>query len=784
MTEAWVPPPKYGDYAQFLSDMIGGMPDRARQAQAQESALQQQQFNLSEDQRKAVQQQALQKSMANLPMVGNQLNYAEAMNRLAQGGNYADAINLAPSALQQQQTIDAQKAGSALDGAPPSSAAANVSTRAPGASQAAPQGGAGSRSVDDLVYSTLGSGNQSKTVAANIARVLKVDLNSPLTTEQMQQAQKYAASYVQRKGIAQNGPLPTFAAGGAGTGASPNYDRKVVQTESHGDPLAGVGTKHVGLVQASREWWDQFGGGGDILNPKDQIAALDRESAFNRPRLAKAIGRDPTDADLYLAHQQGLTGAEKLLQNPNAKASDIVGMRAVIQNGGRPNMTAAEFAQMWSGKFDKSGGGKSNFALSGGVPGGPGVAIPQSPTGGATLAGSFPQIVPQAPMQQPQPLAGAPMPAPGAGSAPAPVAPPMPPQQPAAPMQQQAQAPQQQPRPLIPLPPLLPGFSTPQATVQELDRRIRALGTNPKAKVLIDQMQERRDAIIKATSPMEVRPGLLVDPQSGQIVYQAPLAPSANPKAAAFQHFMEVHPDATPEQQESFIRQEGGGARPRNAEGMILQAYTDANPGATPEQLESKAMHVRMGLNAAADFGSKKSANTIQSFNTLAGHLDTLKEAAVALQNGDNQTLNRIKNVMTKWDGSPNPTNFDAVNSIVADEIVKAVTGASGALGDREDAKKKLSEASSPEQLFGVMDYYKELVAQNMSSLRTRFTATTGLPPSEFDKMLTPEALETFSKKDKNGSDAPAKVSTKPEYDALPSGTKYVAPDGSVRTKQ
>jgi hypothetical protein len=70
--------------------------------------------------------------------------------------------------------------------------------------------------------------------------------------------------------------------------------------------------------------------------------------------LTTALGREPTAAELYLAHQQGGEGARRLLVNPNAKAVDVVGADAVRLNRGDVNMTAGEFASLWLDKFNNA----------------------------------------------------------------------------------------------------------------------------------------------------------------------------------------------------------------------------------------------------------------------------------------------------------------------------------------------------------------------------------------------------------------------------------------------
>lgn len=102
-----------------------------------------------------------------------------------------------------------------------------------------------------------------------------------------------------------------------------------------------------------------------LKDPMDPVASTDAVIRFtgdNREALGKALGRYPTAGELYLAHQQGAGGAAKLLAKPDALAADIVGKQAVVQNGGRADMTAGEFAAMWTGKFDRPGARSNGVA--------------------------------------------------------------------------------------------------------------------------------------------------------------------------------------------------------------------------------------------------------------------------------------------------------------------------------------------------------------------------------------------------------------------------------------
>jgi hypothetical protein len=137
-------------------------------------------------------------------------------------------------------------------------------------------------------------------------------------------------------------------------GFSPSGLAKTIKIESGGNPNA-VNGHAVGLGQFMPQTWDQFGQ-GDRRNPVESVLATQRYAAANAQTLAPVLGRDPTDAELYLAHQQGGEGAAKLFANPNARAGSLVGDAAIRNNGGDPNAPAFMFTNMWIGRFNGSGG--------------------------------------------------------------------------------------------------------------------------------------------------------------------------------------------------------------------------------------------------------------------------------------------------------------------------------------------------------------------------------------------------------------------------------------------
>ncbi|WP_208442554.1 lytic transglycosylase, partial [Bartonella raoultii] len=92
----------------------------------------------------------------------------------------------------------------------------------------------------------------------------------------------------------------------------------------------------------------------DRFDPMQAADAMGRLTLDNRNHLSRALGREPTEAELYLAHQQGAGGATRLLRNPHANAAQLVGSNAVGLNAGNNAMRASDFVhrvfQMYGGQ--------------------------------------------------------------------------------------------------------------------------------------------------------------------------------------------------------------------------------------------------------------------------------------------------------------------------------------------------------------------------------------------------------------------------------------------------
>lgn len=88
----------------------------------------------------------------------------------------------------------------------------------------------------------------------------------------------------------------------------PNYMRSIASIESSMNPASNAHnnkTKYKGLYQIGPEEWRRFGQ-GNIYNARDNAMAAARMWDVQRTMFKKRYGREPTEAEQYMIHQQGL----------------------------------------------------------------------------------------------------------------------------------------------------------------------------------------------------------------------------------------------------------------------------------------------------------------------------------------------------------------------------------------------------------------------------------------------------------------------------------------------
>ena len=168
---------------------------------------------------------------------------------------------------------------------------------------------------------------------------------------------------------------------------------------------------------------------------------------------------------------------------------------------------------------------------------------------------------------------------------------------------------------------------------------------------------------------------------------------------------------------------------------QLMQLVTQADPS-----FDASAYGVKF---AGEKSFLVKQGPAVKSFNVLVSHFDTLDKAATALNNGDVKAFNSIGNTIAAQTGSTAPTDFAGVKKIVGDEIIKAIQGGAGALGDRKAIQDELSAANSPAQLASLINRFKVLAGGQLGGLAKQYESATGKTNFQ-DRFLTPEARKVF----------------------------------------
>ncbi|WP_273758885.1 transglycosylase SLT domain-containing protein [Bartonella sp. AU55XJBT] len=138
-------------------------------------------------------------------------------------------------------------------------------------------------------------------------------------------------------------------------GLPESFLERVAMIESNGNPNAknknsSAGGLYQFLDSTAKHY--QLNNKFDPFQATDAMARLTKD---NTRYLSTALGREPSEAELYLAHQQGPAGAVKLIKNPHIPASQLLGSQAVTLNGGNMEATAGDFMNHIYGLYNKTG---------------------------------------------------------------------------------------------------------------------------------------------------------------------------------------------------------------------------------------------------------------------------------------------------------------------------------------------------------------------------------------------------------------------------------------------
>lgn len=178
-------------------------------------------------------------------------------------------------------------------------------------------------------------------------------------------------------------------------------------------------------------------------------------------------------------------------------------------------------------------------------------------------------------------------------------------------------------------------------------------------------------------------------------------------------------------------------------------------------------------------FDKGRQGDATRSLNVVVQHASVLGTLAKALANHDVPVINSIQNWWKTNVGSDAPTNVQTAVQLFRNELQKATLGGPGGEAERLDLLKGFTNAS-PEAQVGMIGTGLQFATGQLKGLRQQYQSSTGR--QDFNDKLSPETIAVLDATAKIPAALPQPHSAA-ERDALPPGTKYVAPDGSVRLR-
>lgn len=202
-------------------------------------------------------------------------------------------------------------------------------------------------------------------------------------------------------------------------------------------------------------------------------------------------------------------------------------------------------------------------------------------------------------------------------------------------------------------------------------------------------------------------------------------------------------------------------------------ARTEANNDAREERERIRA---EAAMERAAKRGATGSIDQTEKLSVLK---DVLSKAEASKPNPKDYRNNKLyEAAMEKWSASDSgqmaQTAAKRINAILGEASARTEQGAP--TSDQTPEDRATGDAAALQREIAMVERSKDRPEVKEERLR--------ILRAELAKVQTPVVQKSTVRDNRTTASAqPVEVKTKSAYDALPKGAKYVAPDGTVRTK-
>ncbi|MDE2022460.1 MAG: hypothetical protein KGI71_06130 [Patescibacteria group bacterium] len=157
------------------------------------------------------------------------------------------------------------------------------------------------------------------------------------------------------------------------------------------------------------------------------------------------------------------------------------------------------------------------------------------------------------------------------------------------------------------------------------------------------------------------------------------------------------------------------------------------------------ASNYNVRLSVRRDFASGPTSKNITAINTAIGHIGTLDELALAMNNKDVKAINRLFNRISTETGNPQVNNFNLARSAVGDELMRTFRQVGASETEANAWKQNFDSANSPAQFKGAIKVAAELLNSRINAINDTWKRGMNTD-KDYGRIVSPKSKSVLKK--------------------------------------